>query len=108
MKVKGISCYDWHKSAPPPLLRAKIPEIPLAVEAVLMRALAKDWTYRFADIQAFATALEQASNFETEPTVYSVPPPRELDATVAVQFPSQQPVCAQSCHWRNPLESFCW
>jgi len=100
----GIVVYEWlageppfqgsfaelparHKDAPPPPL----PNIAPTVEAVVMKALAKDWTQRFTDIRAFATALEEASNFENEPTMYSIPPSQGLDATIAVQFPSQQP-----------------
>ena len=104
----GIVVYEWlvgeppfqgsiaelpamHKDMPPPSLREKNSNIAPPVETVVMKALAKDWTQRFTDMQAFATALEQASNFENEPTIFSAPPSQPLDATVAVQFPSQQP-----------------
>ena len=104
----GIVVYEWligeppflgsiaelpamHKDMPPPSLREKNSNIAPPVEAVVMKALAKDWTQRFTDIQAFATALEQASNFENESTIFSAPPSQPLDATVAVQFTSQQP-----------------
>src|SRR5215469_3728850 len=43
-------------------LRAKNPAIPQEVEEVVFTALAKDPQQRFATVQAFATALEQASN----------------------------------------------
>ena len=76
---------------PPPPFREKFFDIAPTVETVVMKALAKDWTQRFTDMQAFATALAQASTFENEPTMYSIPPSQVLDATVAVQFPSQQP-----------------
>ena len=46
---------------PPPPLHEKIPTIPLEVEQVVMTALAKDPRQRFDRVQAFATALEQAS-----------------------------------------------
>lgn len=49
-----------HVIAPPPPLREKIPTLPPAVELVVMTALAKDPQQRFASIQAFANALEQA------------------------------------------------
>ncbi len=44
----------------PPSLYASIPEIPLAIEQVILTALAKDPKQRFTNIQAFADALEQA------------------------------------------------
>lgn len=74
----GIVVYEWlsgrlpfsgylheilsqHVQAPPPPLRSKVPNISEAVEAVVMRALAKDPKDRFPTIQDFAQALEQAS-----------------------------------------------
>src|SRR5579859_2920250 len=73
----GIVVYEWltgerpfhgsfteiatqHVLAPPPPLREKVPSLSLLVEQVVMTALAKDPKERFASIQAFATALEQA------------------------------------------------
>jgi serine/threonine protein kinase len=47
--------------APPPPLREKVPDIPLAVEQAIMTALAKDPKQRFGTIQGFANALEEAS-----------------------------------------------
>jgi WD40 repeat protein len=46
---------------PPPPLSEKIPTIAPEVEQVVMKALAKDPKQRFPNVQAFATALEQAS-----------------------------------------------
>ena len=74
----GIVVYEWlcgdrpfhgsftelctqHMFASPPPLREKMPTISPAVEQVIMTALAKDPRQRFASVQAFATALEQAS-----------------------------------------------
>jgi cation transport ATPase len=51
-----------HLGAPPPSLRAKVPDLPAEVEQVLMTALAKDPKARFGSVQAFANALKQASN----------------------------------------------
>lgn len=50
-----------HAVAPPPLLREKLPTISPQVEQVVLTALSKDPDQRFATIQAFANALEQAS-----------------------------------------------
>ncbi len=47
--------------APPPPLREHVPTISVAVEQVVLRALAKDPKERFASVAAFATELEQAS-----------------------------------------------
>ncbi|MBA2285991.1 MAG: protein kinase [Ktedonobacteraceae bacterium] len=54
--------------ANPPSLREKAPDIPPAVEQVIMRALAKDPKQRYSTIGDFAHALEQASH-HIQPTV---------------------------------------
>lgn len=73
----GIVVYEWlsgtrpfhgsftelctqHMFAPPPPLHEQNSTISTAVEAVVMKALAKDPKLRFAHVQDFATALEQA------------------------------------------------
>ncbi|GHO87917.1 serine/threonine-protein kinase [Dictyobacter formicarum] len=77
----GIIAYEWlcgtrpfqgtllemwaqHQSAAPAPLRQYTPELPPEVEQVVMTALAKDPSQRFASVQAFATALEAASGSE--------------------------------------------
>src|SRR6266568_1767178 len=79
----GIIVYEWlcgvrpfegsaleiitqHLRALPPPLRANIPTLAPAVEEVVLRTLAKDPGQRFATVQAFATALEQASLADTQ------------------------------------------
>jgi eukaryotic-like serine/threonine-protein kinase len=72
----GVVVYEWlcgerpfqgdqvlyqQISVPPPPLHEKIPTIPPAVEQVVLRALAKDPQQRFESIEAFAIALEQAT-----------------------------------------------
>src|SRR2546425_6756 len=47
-------------SAQPPPLREQVPELPLAVQEVLLQALAKEPEQRFHSVQDFATALERA------------------------------------------------
>ena len=49
-----------HLLVSPPLLHEKIPTIPLRIEEVVVKALAKEPEQRFASIQDFALALEQA------------------------------------------------
>ena len=80
----GIVVYEWlsgdrpfqgsfteiaikHSMVPPPSLREKVPDLPGAVEQVVMTALAKDPKERFASVQAFANALEQACRLEPYP-----------------------------------------
>ncbi len=73
----GIVIYEWlcgdvpfqgstlaitsqHFFSEPPSIHEKVPTIPVAVEQVIMQALAKDPTQRFPNVQTFALALEQA------------------------------------------------
>ena len=73
----GVVVYEWfcgtppfngspievamqHLQALPPPMRAKVPTLAPAIERVLMRALAKDPELRFASVQDFAWALEEA------------------------------------------------
>ncbi len=73
----GVVVYEWlcgerpfrgglmelmgqHALTPPPPLRQRVPTIPPAVEAVVLKALSKEPQNRFADVEAFATALERA------------------------------------------------
>jgi len=86
----GIVVYEWlcgdrpfrggfielctqHAVAPPPPLRQKVPSIPPAVEQVVLTALAKDPHQRFASVQAFAIALEQASQTSAAPSETQLP-----------------------------------
>ncbi len=50
-----------HTLATPPSLRERIPDFPAEVEAVVMRALAKDPKARFPTIEDFADALREAA-----------------------------------------------
>ena len=80
----GIIVYEWltgelpfrgtlpeiisqHIGVLPPPLRERLPDIPPAVETVIMKALAKDPKGRFEGIQAFAAALEQAYMLPSHP-----------------------------------------
>jgi eukaryotic-like serine/threonine-protein kinase len=93
----GITVYEWlsgtypfygstdieialqHITTSPAPLRTHMPTISPVLEQVVHKALEKDPKDRFASVQAFANALEQASdpkgtiNFAQQPTVY--PPP---------------------------------
>jgi tetratricopeptide (TPR) repeat protein len=52
---------DQQLSVSPPSLRERMPMIPAGVEEVVLKALAKEPQERFASVQDFATAFEQAS-----------------------------------------------
>ncbi len=86
----GVVVYEWlcghppfqgtlpevavkQATLPPPPLREKVPTIPPEVEQVVVTALAKDPKQRFGSVQAFATALEQAS--QPVPSRPVPPPP---------------------------------
>ncbi len=57
----GLEIAAQHLSQPPPPLYEQVTDIPFAVEDVILRALEKQPQQRFADIETFASALEQAS-----------------------------------------------
>ena len=98
----GIVIYEWlsgelpfngsfteifakHLMTPPPPLRQKVPALSAEVEQVVSTALAKDPRQRFGSIQAFATALEQASQATQKPAGATV------EETVSPQPFSPQP-----------------
>src|SRR6266487_3758364 len=77
----GVIVYEWlcgerpfsgsfteiaaqHLLVPPPPLHEKVPTIPSVVEHVVLKALAKAPQHRFAQVQDFALALEEASKAE--------------------------------------------
>ena len=81
----GVVVYEWlcgerpfegsasevmaqHLSMPPLPLRECIPTIPLEIEQVVLRALAKDPKARFASVADFAKTLEHASQRALTPT----------------------------------------
>src|SRR5262249_28417247 len=78
-------------SMPPPPLRERVPSIPAEVEQVVLRALDKDVKARFASVQAFAEAFEQASRPASSSLVplAAEPPSPGLASTVALA--SNQP-----------------
>ena len=55
-----IELYSQHLNVAPPSLREKVPEISPATEQVIFKALAKDPRQRFARVQDFVDALDQA------------------------------------------------
>ena len=86
----GVLIYEWlcgslpfqgttaeiaaqHLHAEPPSLCTRVPDLPPAVEAVIQKALAKDPHQRFASVQEFALAFEQASQAWPRSTVGASP-----------------------------------
>ncbi len=101
----GIVVYEWlsgtrpfqgtftevavkHTLAPPPSLRKIVPALPDEIEEVVMKALDKDPTQRFASVQEFAIAFEQAcqqgqvSPFATHGAAVSPEQPPSPDAAL--------------------------
>ncbi len=105
----GIVVYEWlcgvrpfegdqwqiayqHTSVPPPPLRDKDPSLPQAIEEVVLKALAKDPKERYASVQQFAQALQQASGASP----LAVGPDEEVEAMAPLdQFPSAPTVTAK-------------
>ena len=54
-----------HISVPPPSLRERMPELSPAIEEVVLRALAKEPDERFASVEDFALALQEACRGDT-------------------------------------------
>jgi D-xylose transport system substrate-binding protein len=94
----GIVAYEWltgerpfhgslreigtqHLAAPPPLLREKAPQLPAALEEVLLTAMAKDPGARFPNVGAFAQAFRQSIEAQPpasrRPSASSFAPSRE-------------------------------
>jgi len=66
-------------------LREKVPDIPLAVERVIMTALAKDPRQRYSTILDFATALECSSESIPRPTQAMLDPKSPLFSPLVVR-----------------------
>ncbi len=90
--------YSQHLFVPPPSLQEKVLTIPPAVEQVVMTALEKDPHKRFASVQAFATALEQACHATLSHPIASstedIPPSHSSPSTdgIASALPIQSPL----------------
>jgi serine/threonine protein kinase len=96
----SIEVASQHVLATPPPLRQKAPDLPQAVEQVVMISLAKDPKERFANVLAFAQAFEQACQSAhlpqvampqgvlNQPTV--ITPPLEQTTPVGIMLPASQ------------------
>jgi len=93
----GIVVYEWlsgdrpfhgtfseiasqHLFVPPPPLRERVPMISPDVEQVVLTSLEKDPQKRFANVQVFATSLEQA---------YEAIPPQQITLPTEAPLPSE-------------------
>jgi eukaryotic-like serine/threonine-protein kinase len=100
----GILTYEWlsgkrpfqgtpmevmmqHVTAPPASLSQQVPMLTPMVEQVVFTALAKDPRQRFGSIQAFATALTQASQLHQ-----SFPPPQSSSSPSSPPLPSMETI----------------
>jgi serine/threonine protein kinase len=112
--------YSQHLFVPPPSLREKVPELPPAVEEVVRVALSKEPERRFASVQAFATALEQACqrapsqegilptdsvfsrdpslSQQTVPAVPSTPLPQAMNVQTPPSLPLHSPMTPSPVH----------
>jgi hypothetical protein len=98
----GIVVYEWltgevpfrgsylevasqHVLTPPPSPRARVPDLVPAIEHVVLTALSKEPAHRFARVQEFAEALEQACQTKTlfAATTRVIPPAAEPTIRVA-------------------------
>jgi serine/threonine protein kinase len=124
----GVVVYEWltgerpfygsfaelcaqHIYASPPSLRQKVPGISPVLEQVVMTALAKDPAKRFASIQVFATAFEQASQGrellqEIMPTWVNTPAPSPSSPAASPQLSSTlMPGRHPTIHQRSQVDS---
>lgn len=104
----GIVAYEWlsgttpftgtfteltfkHIMAPVPPLRTHVPELPPAVEQVILSALAKDPAQRFRSVRDFAAALEQASTSATPSPFLQIPVPQAAPLTPILPLLATEP-----------------
>ncbi len=78
-----------HERSHPPGLRERAPALPIAVEEVVFTALAKEPGQRFDNIQAFATALEQAVMHAPSSTTSSLQADKERFIATEITAPDK-------------------
>jgi putative nucleotidyltransferase with HDIG domain len=89
-----IQIMSAHIGEPPVPPRQLRPELSLRVEAVLLRALAKDPAQRFADMLAFRLALEGKRESEPRPEPLAVAAAAAAEEVRLPSEPPQQPLAA--------------
>ncbi len=97
-----------HTMVPPPPLHSQMTEITPWAEEVVMKALQKDPQQRFADVRAFATALEQASlksSYYAPAQLFAQPFSASVFDTTTQQPPSNIPGYSHSTNQPGPVIS---
>lgn len=79
-----------HTLAPPPGLRVKVPELPVEVEKVVFKALAKEPEQRYSSVLVFAQALTEAAGSSADSAIL------RKKASGRVKTPSRQPLMPPS------------
>ncbi len=85
---EGLTAYlsNQHLYTVPPSLCDEHPEIPRAVEQVVMKGLSKEPEQRFVDVLSFARALEVAGQADSSPLLLaSLPTKRQLEAPISIR-----------------------
>lgn len=92
-----------HAMMPPPPLRMQLPQLPPAIEEVVMIAMAKDPHQRFVTVRAFAHAFEQAAmqNMSPHPSLLAsfnqpVPPISSIPTIAPPYAPNSSSSMLQS------------
>ena len=76
LPFEGLSVHisNQHLYTAPPSLCEDHPDIPRAVEQVVLKGLSKEPAQRFVDVLSFARALEEASHAVSSPNVFATLP----------------------------------
>ncbi len=115
----GVVVYEWlcgarpfegsmtevmvqHLTMPPPPLHEKVATIPLGIEQVVLRALAKDPKARFASVQDFVEALERVSQLAP---AHAVLLPSEQPAPSLAAAATYSTVAVSPSHLGDPTEA---
>jgi predicted ATPase/DNA-binding CsgD family transcriptional regulator/tRNA A-37 threonylcarbamoyl transferase component Bud32 len=88
LPFEGLTAHltQQHLNAAPPSLCDEHPEIPRAVEQVILKGLSKEPTQRFVDVMSFARALEEASQVALSSQVLaSLPATKHIKAPVSIE-----------------------
>ena len=94
---EGLTAYlsNQHLYTPPPSLCDEHPEIPRAVEQVVMKGLSKEPGQRFVDVLSFARALEVASQAESSTLLRAaLPAKRHVEASISME---ELDTCSHYC-----------
>lgn len=91
----AINIQYQHTHEPVPPLREKRSLLPQTVEQVILKALAKEPASSYPDIQAFAQALERASQSKFQTTISSFPEPQVSPPKLST-YQSHPPVAVET------------